>query len=253
MPYFAMGQISDCHWPVQNCILGIRPEDRMFSSLHRDSNSKQFLTFVVSLCLQAAVLLAVGGQRYSQMSGPSIRHEGAHAAVTPIYFQHDAPASASDPEPAPAAAPPVREVASKTQADQDAEQASNAGPEASADDASGDSNGQGLAPFASWSMNSKSSGFTMFHHQFKNALPVFTPDPPILHTNAPELARGKDVVLEILIDDQGSIVQAKVLQGIGYGVEMSIVQTLRQWIFVPAKVNGMPISSHQQVRFHFPG
>jgi TonB family protein len=61
------------------------------------------------------------------------------------------------------------------------------------------------------------------------------------------------VVLEILIDDQGSIVQAKVLQGIGYGVEMSIVQTLRQWIFVPAKVNGMPISSHQQVRFHFPG
>lgn len=233
----------------------------MFSSLHRDSNSKQFLSFAASLCLQVAVLLAVAGQQYSQMSGPSIRHESAHAAVTPIYFQRDLPATPSDPEPAPAAEPATPEVAAPevaTKAQADQEEASNTGAtgaETSADagDASGDSNGEGLAPFASWSMNSKPSGFVVFHHQIKNALPVFTPDPPILHANAPAPARGKDVVLEVVIDDQGSIVQAKVLQGIGYGVEISIVQTLSQWIFVPAKVNGMPIASRQQLRFHFPG
>jgi TonB family protein len=101
-------------------------------------------------------------------------------------------------------------------------------------------------------MNSQSNGFTMMHHQFKTALPVFTPDPPILRKEVPEPARGKDLVLEVVIDDQGSIVQATVLQGIGYGVEMSIMETLRQWIFVPAKVNGVAIASRRQLRFHFP-
>jgi TonB family protein len=117
----------------------------------------------------------------------------------------------------------------------------------------GEGDGQGLAPFASWSMNSNSRGVTMFHHQFKTALPVFTPDPPILRAKFPEPARGKDIVIEIVINDQGAIQQATVLQGIGYGVEESIMQTLRQWIFVPAKVNGMPIASQRQLRFHFPG
>jgi len=57
----------------------------------------------------------------------------------------------------------------------------------------------------------------------------------------------------VVIDDQGSIVQVEVLQGVGYGVEESIVQTLRRWIFVPAKVNGVAIASRRQLRFHFPG
>jgi len=222
--------------------------DCMFSSLQPDSSSKQFLTFAVSLCLQAAVLLAIVSSRGAQMSGPSLHHQSAHSAVTPIYFHRDTPAAISNPEPAPPAAPEVAKKSEPTP-----EQPSNAASEDANDNASGESNGQGLVPFATWSMNSKPTGFSMFHHQFKTALPVFTPDPPILHAKTPEIARGKDIVLEVVIDDQGSIVQAKVLKGIGDGVEMAIMQTLRQWIFVPAKVNGVAIASRQQLRFHFPG
>ncbi len=123
---------------------------------------------------------------------------------------------------------------------------------ASADSSSGTGEEQGVVPFPSWRMNAAPSIFMGMHHQFKAALPVFTPDPPILHSEFPELARGKDVVMEVVIDDQGAIVQAQVLQGVGHGVEESIVQTLRRWIFVPAKINGVAIVSHQQLHFHFP-
>jgi TonB family protein len=102
-------------------------------------------------------------------------------------------------------------------------------------------------------MNSMPSGMTVFHHQIKTALPVFTPDPPILHGQFPEGARGKDVVIDVIIDEQGSIVRADILQAVGSGVENSIMETLRRWIFVPAKVNGVAIASRRQLRFHFPG
>jgi TonB family protein len=101
-------------------------------------------------------------------------------------------------------------------------------------------------------MNSMAKGFGGMHHQVKTALPVFTPDPPILHSQFPEVARGKDVVMEVVIDNEGLIAQVEVLQGIGNGVENSIVDTLRRWVFVPAKINGMAISSRRQLRFHFP-
>jgi protein TonB len=225
----------------------------MFSSLQLDSNSNPFLTFSISLFLQIAVLLVmmVGGGRYSQMRGPSLRSQQDRSAVTPIYFQPDMPAALSTPEAAPAPAQPAPEVASKAHAE--VEEASNTQTETDSASGEGQVEGQGLAPFASWSMNSNSRGVTMFHHQFKTALPVFTPDPPILRARFPEPARGKDIVIQIVINDQGAIQQATVLQGIGYGVEESIMQTLRQWIFVPAKVNGMPIASQRQLRFHFPG
>jgi TonB family protein len=189
------------------------------------------------------------------MSGPSLRPHNARAAVTDIYFQPDTPTTLSAAEAKPAVAHPVAEVARKTE--NDTEQASNtqagAADEKSGDDNSGDSTGQGLAPFSSWSMNSMAAGFTVFNHQIKTALPVFTPDPPIMHGEIPGPARGKDLVVEVVIDDQGSIVQATVLQGIGFGVENSIMETLRRWIFVPAKVNGMGVASRRQLRFHFPG
>jgi hypothetical protein len=221
----------------------------MFSSLPGNFNSKQLLTFTVSLWLQVSVLMVIATPRYSQMSGPSIHHEGAHATFTPIYFHNNAPTVASVSDASPAAAPLTPEEPIK--ASDDLERASNAQPGTPDDSASGESDG-GLVPFASWKIDSQSSGFTIMHHQFKTALAVFTPDPPILRKGAPELARGKDLVMEVVIDDQGAIVQATVLQGIGYGVEMSIMETLRQWIFVPAKVNGVAIASRRQLRFHFP-
>jgi len=47
-------------------------------------------------------------------------------------------------------------------------------------------------------------------------------------------------------------VQTRVLQTVGYGLEVVVVDTLRQWRFIPAKVDGVAVASRQDVHFHFP-
>lgn len=226
----------------------------MFAHLYPEPNRNRFLMFVFSLWLQVTVLLAlamIGGQRFSHMPGPSIRHpDMTRAAVTPIYFRPNTPAAPSVPDTAAPATLPAPEAASKTQTE--TQDTSNTQADAG-DEHSGQDDAQGLAPFPSWSMNSRPGSFTVFGHQITAALPIFTPDPPVLHGEVPDPARGKDMVLDVVIDNQGSIVQATILQGAGFGVESSVMETLRRWIFVPAKVNGMPVASRRQLRFHFPG
>jgi TonB family protein len=227
----------------------------MFTSLHPESNAKRPAAFVASLCLQSALLIILCAIPFPQRFGPSLRPNArSEASITPIYFQPDTVAAPSSPEAAPAEAQPAPEVPSEAKSA--TEQAANTQAQATdgaTDDSAGTGDEAGLTPFPTWRMNAVPSGYTIMHHQVRNALAVFTPDPPILHGKFPEPARGKDIVMDVIIDDQGSITQVEVLQGIGYGVEQSIVETLRRWIFVPAKVNGMAIASHRQLRFHFPG
>ncbi len=90
------------------------------------------------------------------------------------------------------------------------------------------------------------------HHMMTVAEPVFAPEPPIMHAEVPAAARGKYVVMELLIDERGTIVQAQVLQGVGFGLENSIIETLRKWVFVPANINGVAVASRRQIVFHFP-
>ncbi len=230
----------------------------MFMYSHPDSldfKAKQSLPFLASLSLQFALLAALCCIPVSQMYGPSLRSNVARSSsITPIYFHKDAVTVAPAPEPAPLTAQPAPELPSastpKTAPEANAEAETTA--DSTAGDSSGDGEGQGLAPFPSWRMNATPTGFAGMHHQIKNAMPVFTPEPPILHGKVPESARGKDLVMEVLIDDQGSIVTAQVLQGVGYEIESSVVQTLRRWIYIPAKINGVAVASRQKVHFHFP-
>jgi TonB family protein len=215
------------------------------------SNLKQPVTFIASLCLQSLVLVILCAIPIPQRFGPSMGAGTTRStSVTPIYFVKDAIAPPSIQEAAPAeshlAAEPPSEAKSDTavEANTQAEAAGNS---------SGMGEEQGLAPFPNWRMNSVPTGFSVMHHQVKTALPVFTPDPPILRGEVPEPARGKDIVMNVVIDERGSIVQVEVLQGIGYGLENSIVETLRRWIFVPAKINGVAVASQRQLHFHFPG
>jgi TonB family protein len=125
------------------------------------------------------------------------------------------------------------------------------GPAAEQTSADAAGSGEGISPFPGWQMGGGNHGF--YHHMIKSALPVFTPEPPILRGEFPEAARGKEVVLNVVINEQGSITFVQVIQGIGDGVEQQIVDTLKRWVYVPAKVNGKAIASQQQLRFHFPG
>ena len=99
-------------------------------------------------------------------------------------------------------------------------------------------------------LGSMSSGFVS-DHDVRVALPVIAPDPPIVRSKLPDWIRG-DVIVEVTISEQGEVTQTVVLSKVGFGLEDIIVSTLRQWHFVPAKVDGIAVASRQDVHFHFP-
>ena len=83
------------------------------------------------------------------------------------------------------------------------------------------------------------------------ALPLNFPDPQIHRSELPPGVTG-DVVVEVTIDIAGNIVNKKLLQSIGYGIDEKCLAVLENWRFRPAKMNGLPVASRQDVHFHFP-
>lgn len=238
----------------------------MFSPNFAGSRSKQPFLFLASLGLECALVALLCFVPQPKTHGCCLRKNDLRAAqMTPIYFEPPAPAlsemkptrlteQASGSE-LPSAAKPVQSERQPVEAKLDTEakpsETSKAATASEAPTADGEETG-GIAPFPAWQM-SANQGVHGFHHQVSNALPVFTPEPPILHGQFPEPARGKELVLNVVINEEGSIVAATVLQGVGYGVEESIIETLKRWVYVPAKFNGMAIASQQELRFQFPG
>jgi TonB family protein len=61
-----------------------------------------------------------------------------------------------------------------------------------------------------------------------------------------------DVIVEVTIDEQGNVIETKLIRGIGYGIEERVLATLRQWRFRPASKDGVTIASQHIVTFHYP-
>ncbi len=83
------------------------------------------------------------------------------------------------------------------------------------------------------------------------ALPQVFPDPPVSRADIPAGVQG-DVIVEVTIDEQGNVVQTKLLQGIGYGIEQKVLSVLPHWHFRPASKDGVTIASQHIVYFHYP-
>lgn len=83
------------------------------------------------------------------------------------------------------------------------------------------------------------------------AFPVVYPDPPVSGADLPSGVQG-DVIVEVTIDPQGNVVDAKLLQGIGYGIEQKVLEVLQRWRFHPATRDGVTIASQHIVHFHYP-
>ena len=60
------------------------------------------------------------------------------------------------------------------------------------------------------------------------------------------------MIVEVTIDVQGNVVETKVLQALGHGIEEKVLAALRNWRFRPAMMDGRAIPSQQDVYFHFP-
>ena len=87
--------------------------------------------------------------------------------------------------------------------------------------------------------------------EVKPALPVAFQDLKIPRSELPSGIQG-DVIVEITIDAQGAVVEERLLQGLGYGVDERVIAVLRDWRFRPATRNGVAIPSKHDVHFHFP-
>ncbi len=87
--------------------------------------------------------------------------------------------------------------------------------------------------------------------EVRPALPEVFPDPDVDRTSLPATLQG-DVIVEITIDERGNVVEERLLTGLDHGVDDKVIAALKNWHFRPATSDGVPISSKQDVHFHFP-
>jgi TonB family protein len=90
-----------------------------------------------------------------------------------------------------------------------------------------------------------------FGDEVKPALPIDFQEPTIHRSELPIGLQG-DVVVEITIDEQGKVVQERLLQGLGHGIDEKVIAAVHDWTFRPATRNGVAIPSKHDVHFHFP-
>ena len=88
-------------------------------------------------------------------------------------------------------------------------------------------------------------------HEVHVAYPIVFPDPPIVRSELPADVVG-DVVIEVTIDSAGNVVETRILQAIGHGLDEKVEATLRRWHYQPATLDGVPVASKHDVHFHFP-
>jgi len=84
----------------------------------------------------------------------------------------------------------------------------------------------------------------------KPAIPMVFPDPAVFPWQLKGL-QG-DVIVEVTIDEQGQVTAMKILQSLQNDIDEKVLATLRGWRFRPASMDGVAISSRQDVHFHFP-
>jgi len=85
------------------------------------------------------------------------------------------------------------------------------------------------------------------------AIEISLVDPPVSKSEIPAGVEG-DVIVEITIDEQGNVIGAKLLKGLGYGIDEKILATvLNNWHYRPATRDGVPIPSKYDARWHFRG
>ena len=90
-----------------------------------------------------------------------------------------------------------------------------------------------------------------FGRDIRPGYPVHFPDPPIDRAKLPPEIQG-DVIVEVTIDEQGTVTETRLLKGVGYGIDELVIAALKQWRYKPATMDGTPIASKHDVHYHFP-
>lgn len=60
-----------------------------------------------------------------------------------------------------------------------------------------------------------------------------------------------DIVIDLQIDDTGHIARVRARRGMNAQIDEMVLATVQQWVFHPAVKNGHPVSSEQELHFHY--
>ena len=86
--------------------------------------------------------------------------------------------------------------------------------------------------------------------EIRPALPARTSEPYVSPDYLHGITEG-NVVVEITIDETGTIVSKTVVQSMGAAIDATVLAALENWHFQPATRDGVPIPSRQDVVYHF--
>jgi TonB family protein len=83
-------------------------------------------------------------------------------------------------------------------------------------------------------------------------LPRVLSKPPPYYTRIARQARveGK-LLLEVIVDIEGSVTVQNIINPLGMGLEESALETLSEWKFEPASLNGKPVACPARIEIHF--
>ncbi len=84
------------------------------------------------------------------------------------------------------------------------------------------------------------------------AVPLSRPSPKYTPEAENAGIEGK-VRLDLKVNERGEVETAKVLQGLGYGLDESAIQTVKRWQFRPATLCGKPVAASFVVSVVFSG
>jgi len=59
-----------------------------------------------------------------------------------------------------------------------------------------------------------------------------------------------DVIVDALVDERGRVTEAKAISGPPI-LRQAAINTVRQWKYEPARLDGEPVAAHMQVQISF--
>ena len=200
---------------------------------------------LASFAAQVVVLVALLWQGAPVFVTPSDAQLGIPGSFGSQSIVYVAPAGPEQPKPEPdrarltlrAAAPKPKPPKPEPKHEDLAAKAADNAPEQTA---------RGGSPFG------RIPGTPLSTEEVVPAFPDVYPDPPVSRADLPAGVQG-DVIIEVTIDPRGNVVETKLLQGIGYGIEQKVLEVLQRWHFHPATRDGVTIASQHIVHFHYPG
>jgi len=90
------------------------------------------------------------------------------------------------------------------------------------------------------------------NEELVKAIPISRPQPKYTPEGENAGIEGK-VRLDLKVNERGEVETAKVLQGLGYGLDESAIQTVKRWQFKPATLCGKAVAASFVVSVVFSG